>query len=288
MEHAIFAPVSLMFLIAGAALAIFLLRQRTGRDELRLDAEAIRSIWRVGPVSWSKTIPRSKTAQLTVVRRSLHGHGTAGEELRDYHVLVAEDETGRRRNLVANYPRRMLLALALELSSRWKALAIDPDLVGIGVGKLAVAEDTEIPTDIRERFQPPRGTRLIFERVDKRGVRITKPPDGFFNAGVFVLLSLSVASLGLASTHAMSAMLGANEGDLLIVRFLIWVFVGLGILLGVVCLTVAVGIATSGFVLIATPDSPQAGDEWLVLGDVLQYLEEAGDRVDPHRHEDRL
>ena len=128
----------------------------------------------------------------------------------------------------------MLLALALELSSRWKALAIDPDLVGIGVGKLAVAEDTEIPTDIRERFQPPRGTRLIFERVDKRGVRITKPPDGFFNAGVFVLLSLSVASLGLASTHAMSAMLGANEGDLLIVRFLIWVFVGLGILLGVV------------------------------------------------------
>ena len=128
-ERAILAPASLAFLIAGAALAIFLLRHRTVRDELRLEPEAIRAIWRLGPISWSKTVPRSTTVQLTVVRRSWYESADlAWVGRRDHHALVAEDETGRRRTLVANYPREMLLVLAVELSSRWKALSIDTDL----------------------------------------------------------------------------------------------------------------------------------------------------------------
>ena len=108
----------------------------------------------------------------------LPGRESDGGEPGDYHVLVAEDETGRRRDLVANYPRDMLLALAVELSSRWKAPVIDPDVDGVGAGKLAVVEDTEVPTDIRERRDLPLGSRLICEHLGGRGVRITKPPDG--------------------------------------------------------------------------------------------------------------
>jgi hypothetical protein len=110
------------------------------------------------------TIPRSKTVQLKVDRRSWHGDAcTAGGKRPDFHALVAEDEIGRRRDLVANYPREMLLALARELSSRWKALPVGPDLLEIGAGKLAVGEDSEIPADIRERLDPPPWDAVDFD-----------------------------------------------------------------------------------------------------------------------------
>ena len=189
----------LAYLVGGAGLAIVQLRRRAGRCELRLDAGAIRAIWRLGPISWSKTVPRSDAAQLTVVRRGhLLDARPIGGKPGDYHVLVAEDETGQRRDLVANYPRDMLLALAVELSSRWKAPDIDPDVDGVGAGKLAVVEDTEVLTDIRERRDRPLGSGLICERVGGRGVRITKPPDGLAStAGCLI----SMLGIGLHAPH---------------------------------------------------------------------------------------
>ena len=54
----------LVYLGGGVGLAIDQIRRRAGRCELRLDAGAIRAIWRLGPISWSKTVRRSDAAQL--------------------------------------------------------------------------------------------------------------------------------------------------------------------------------------------------------------------------------
>jgi hypothetical protein len=134
----------LAYLVGGAGLAIVQVRRRAGRCELRLDAGAIRAIWRLGPISWSKTVPRSDAAQLAVVRKGYFVDDARPIEGKpgDYHVLVVEDEIGQRRNLVANYPRDMLLALAVELSSRWKApdIGIVPVSANLGLFRLTLGK----------------------------------------------------------------------------------------------------------------------------------------------------
>ena len=248
---------ALAYLVGGAGLAIVQLRRRAARCELRLEAGAIRAIWHLGPISWSKTVSRSGAAQLTVVRR---GHsldaGPIGGKPGDYHVLVAEDETGQRRVLVANYPRDMLLALAVELSSRWKAPDIDPDVDGVGAGKLAVVEDTEVPTDIRERRDRPLGSGLICERVGDRGVRITKPPDGLASTpGCMIsMFGIAVTPLIIAVILSMSLILYRNGADPRIARILTSLCIGVGVFCCAFTLVVAVGMSTARFVLTATPD----------------------------------
>jgi hypothetical protein len=256
-EHALAALASLPFLITGAVLAIAVVPERTGRDELSLDRDAIRATWRLGPISRSRTVPWCRIEQLTVVRRSLHLNGSpAAGAPGDYHVLVAEDATGRRRDLVANYPREILLALAVELSSRWKVPDIDPDVDGVGAGKLAVVEDTEVPTDIRERRDLPLGSRLICERVSGRGVRITKPPDGLAQgAGCLIFMGgFGVTALVGAVTLLMHLLLYWSGDDLRIARILTYGGIGLGALWCAFTLVVAVGVSTGRFVLTATPD----------------------------------
>jgi hypothetical protein len=246
----------LVCLGGGVGLAIDQLRRRASRCELRLDAGAIRAIWRLGPFSWSKTVRRSDAAQLAVVRK---GHtldaSPIGGKPGDYHVLVVEDETGQRRKLVANYPRDMLLALAVELSSRWKAPDIDPDVDGVGAGKLAVIEDTEVPTDIRERLNRPLGSGLICERVGDRGVRFTKPPDGLASTPgcVMSMIGILLAPLIVAVILSFSLALYRNGADPL-ARILTFVGIGVGVLWCVFVLVVAFGMSTARFVLTATPD----------------------------------
>ena len=228
-----------------------------GRCELRLDAGAIRAIWRLGPISWSKTVRRSDAAQLAVVRRSISLDASPiGDGPGDYHVLVAEDVTGRRRDLVANYPREILLALAVELSSRWKVPDIDPDVDGVGAGKLAVVEDTEVLTDIRERRDLPLGSRLICEGVGGRGVRVTKPPDGLVrSAGCLIfMVGFGVTALILAVNFLMPLLLYWSGDSLRIARILTYGGIGLGALWCAFTLIVAVGVSTGRFVLSATPD----------------------------------
>jgi hypothetical protein len=242
----------------GVGLTIDQLRRRAGRCELRLDAGAIRAIWRLGPISWSKTVRRSKAAQLAVVRRSyfLVDASPIGGKPGDYHVLVVEDETGQRRNLVANYPRDMLLALAVELSSRWKAPDIDPDVDGVAAGKLAVGEDTEVPTDIRERLDRPLGSGLICERVGGRGVRFTMPPDGLASTPgcMSAMFGIFLAPAIVAVILSFSLALYRNGADPSLAHILTFVGIGVGVLWCVFFLVVAFGLSTARFVLTATPD----------------------------------
>jgi hypothetical protein len=256
-KRVVFGLVGLAYLVGGAGLAIVQLRRRAGRCELRLDAGAIRAIWRLGPISWSKTVRRSDAAQLTVVRRGyLLDAGPIGGKPGDYHVLVAEDKTGKRRALVANYPRDMLLALAVELSSRWKAPDIDPDVDGVGVGKLAVVEDTEVVTDIRERRDRPLGSGLICELVGGRGLRITKPPDGLASTPgcMMSMFGIAFSPLIAAVILSMSLALYRNGADPRLARYLTDVGIGVGVLCFVFSLVVAWGMSTARFVLTATPD----------------------------------
>ena len=223
----------LAYLVGGVGLAIDQVLRRASRCELRLDAGAIRAILALGPISWSKTVPRSAASQLAVVRRGhmLDASPIAGKP-GDYHVLVAEDETGQRRVLVANYPRDMLLALAVELSSRWKSPDIDPDVDGVGAGKLAVVEDTEVLTDIRERRDRPLGLGLICERLGGRGVRITRPPHGLASSrGCLIsMFGIAITPLIFAAVLSIPLTLYRNGFDLLFARLLTFVCIGAGVL----------------------------------------------------------
>ena len=135
-------------------------------------------------------------------------------------------------------------------------LDIDPDVDGVGAGKLAVVEDTEVPTDIRERRDRPLGSRLICEPVGGRGVRITKPPDGLAStAGCLIFMfGIGVTALILAVILSMPLLLDRSGGDLRIARILTFVGIGLGVLWCAFALVVAVGMSTARFVLTATPD----------------------------------
>ncbi len=256
-ERSVIGLSGLASLVGGVALAIVQLRRRADRCELRLDAGAIRAICHLGPISWSKTVPRSSASQLTVVRRGywLDARPIEGKP-GDYHVLVAEDETGQRRVLVANYPRDMLLALAVELSSRWKAPDIDPDVDGVGAGKLAVVEDTDVLTDIRERRDQPLGSGLICERVGGRGIRITKPPDGLASTrgcvSSMVAIGLMVLIFGVVLCVAVT--LDRNGTDPRLVRIVTFVGIGAGVLSCAFFLIATVWTSTARFVLTATPD----------------------------------
>jgi hypothetical protein len=275
-ERRAIVALSLALVIGGFALAIEVLRQHAGRDDVRLDAGAIRATWRLGPLSWSKVVRRSKVAQFTVVHRSWH-QPLATEDVYDqafmplaksryadankasangyeYYALAAEDERGRRRTLVDNYPRDMLRSLAVELSSQWKALAIDPDLLDVGAGKLAVGEDTDIPTEIRERSRPPRGTRLILEHLANRGVQITMPPRGVasLHFGAPMLLGAGLLMWGILVIAPEIA--GQNEVGFGVDRLNTWAGAAVRGVFGVVLIVAAARSAISGYVLTATPD----------------------------------
>ncbi|MHC5539259.1 hypothetical protein ACYOEI_13660 [Singulisphaera rosea] len=249
-------PIALLFLILGVALAISATRWWGGPVRLILEAEAIRIARRIGPIAWSKAIPRAEVAQLTVIRRSWFiDPGQDGSESRDYHALVAEDVSGRKRTLAAHYPRESLLALALEISSHWKGLTIDPDFDSPGPGKLAVGEDTEIPTDIRERSSPPRGTRLTLEPVGRRGVRITIPPAGYSHprfilsllAGLFLLAWAAVLALPPILDHVV----GKPPGE----ELMTWTGVGLRAGVGLLALLAAAQSTALQHTLLATPET---------------------------------
>lgn len=247
----------LAYLGGGVGLAIDQLRRRAGLCELLLDAGAIRATWRLGPIAWSKTVRRSGAAQLAVVRRghSLNASPIGGKP-GDYYVLVVEDEIGQRQDLLAKYPRDMLLAVAVELSSRWKAADIDPDVDGVGAGKLAVVEDTEVATDIRERRNRPLGSGLICERMGGRGVRFTKPPDGLASTPgcMFSMIGILLAPLVVAVILSVSLGLYRNGVDPSIARIVAFLGIGVGVLWCVSVFVVAFGMTTARFVLTATPD----------------------------------
>jgi hypothetical protein len=198
-----FFAVVLVPIVISATLVFFdLLRQRSGRDELRIDARSIRSTWRLGPFARTTTVPRSGLVQFTVVLRARGQPGPERDGRSEYHALTAEDADGRRQTLVAHYPREFLLALADELATRSKALWFDPDLGAFDAAKAAVGEDSEVPTDVRERRDRPRGTRLAFERVGVHGVRIAQPPGCVTRAVCAACLLAGVALLACAAATA--------------------------------------------------------------------------------------
>lgn len=278
-DRVVLFSIGLIFFTCGVALAVLLVRRRVGWDEVTLEAGAIHAIWRVGPMSWGRTVPRSKVAQLTVVRRAWDTSAGApiwngrtceevsaiaesqnaspppdGVSCEDYYDLAAEDEGGRRRTLVANYPREMLLALAAELSSRWKGLAVDLDFAEPAVGKLPCSEDTEIAADIRERVDPPRGTKLRCETLKEGEVRITKPASGVFSLGFVFTLFFGVVLLVWAILLAVPSLIGVQAGAAEFDDVDTWVGVGIRALVGLGAIVLAVRIAVYSFALIATSD----------------------------------
>ena len=254
LQIALLIPLALSFLAVGLIRAIEVLRRRTGRDELILDAEAIRTVWRLGPIFWSKTVRRADTAQLTVVR-SCWSQASSVWRGEHYYALIAEDRNGRGRALVGNYSHEMLVALAAELSSRWKTLPVDPDLAGIGSGKLAVAGGSESPTAIRERFRPPSGTRLIFERSGKREVRISRPPATLSSAGAVCLLLAGAGALGVMICRTAPPIAGTRTGGLNHERLFDWLLVSVLVLVAGIGLVIAERFAIPRHELIASPES---------------------------------
>lgn len=187
-----FLLVSAGLLAWGTCLSTMIVTRACGRDEIRLDPGAIRRIWRLGLLSWTTRVSASKVAQFVVVRRgrTVSHDGFVSEA---FHALVVQDGRGRRRTLLDNYPRETFLALADALSSRWKDLSIDPDFMDVAPGKIAVTEDSEVATDVRDRPKPPEGTRLKLERVGKGAVQITKPAKRIASPSGIAWLGLSVA-----------------------------------------------------------------------------------------------
>ncbi|WZP00909.1 hypothetical protein EP7_002568 [Isosphaeraceae bacterium EP7] len=243
-REAFLVLVCLTILASVPSLVFNLLRRLAGRDELTLDAVAIRATWRLGPLSWSTTARRSDVAQFTVTREGGGGH-----------LLAAEDDFGRMRILGGNYSREMLMALAVELSTRWKELPIDPDFVEVGPGKLAVREHSNVSTGIRERRDLPAGSRLTIEHLVTGETRIIRPRKGF---RVFESTNVTASGIGVlifALSAALLPFLGLPVDSTKLDQFSNLFCSGLLLIYLCVFVVLSTRDAISSQALTVTPDS---------------------------------
>jgi hypothetical protein len=133
---------------------------------------------------------------------------------------------------------------------------IDPDVDGVGAGKLAVVEDTEVLNDIRERRDRPLGSGLIRERLGGGGVRITRPPDGLTSPGgcLISMTRIGVTALLFTAIVLIALVLYWNGDGSLLACILAFVCIGVGVLWCAFALVATLVMPTARFVLTATPD----------------------------------
>ncbi|MDB5349530.1 MAG: hypothetical protein JWN86_777 [Planctomycetota bacterium] len=205
------AIVPLVFIAAGLALIFIGLYMITGRDEVVLTNRDVRTVMHVGPFHWARSMRRDRLRQFTVVQRLDAEQSPALAHSR--WSLRAEDDRGRSKDLLRAYPHDLLRALADDLAVRSRTLPLDSAEMFDVPGKVVVREESDVPTDVRQRVEQPVGSTATLETL-KDGIRISIPPKGFrqgssFFAKVFVIFWCLIT--GIMTTTFASVILSGGE-----------------------------------------------------------------------------
>jgi hypothetical protein len=242
-----FTIILLCFLAIGFAVLFFGLYLIAGRDEIVLDPSHLASVMIAGPFRWSRRVRRERIRQFTVVESmassDVHStqvfHGAT-------HTLRVEVEDGRARALLRPYPHECIRALADDLANRCKTMPIDSLDIQAVPASVAVNEESDVPTEIRDREEQPSSSSAIVEQT-AGGLRIELPAKGFWRgspifAKVFVFFWCTIVGL-LITVFTATALAGGKAGKgpgnppsnvFLVLFFTPFVLVGLGGILGLV------------------------------------------------------
>ena len=190
----------LIFIALGLGLLFLGLYLVAGRDEVRLTPSLLRIVMVVGPLRWSKKIRRERIRGLTVVETiSLSDSNSLKIFHGATHTLRVEDDRGRTKNLLRPYPHEMIRELADDLATRSKTMPLDSSDIQQVQAKVLVTEESDIPTDIRDRDRQPTTSSAILEQTTD-GIRIELPAKGFWRgssayAKFFVFFWCSMTTL---------------------------------------------------------------------------------------------
>jgi hypothetical protein len=168
---------------------VIMLQEQRGTDELILTSQWLQAIHRLGPIRWSTSALLGFVEKFKVVRQA---ESDPGEPLDVRHSLKMELAIGDEKELIAGYPRALLLALAQDLSIRCKRFRQDLDDDIEVPMKRPVIEDSEVPTEILDRIEKPSRTSISVE-FKGDGIVFTSPVL-FTHRGMFRLLMICAAS----------------------------------------------------------------------------------------------
>jgi hypothetical protein len=190
----------LLFVAIGLAMLFLGLYMIVGRDEVVLTPSLLRIVMVVGPLRWSKKIRRERIHGLTVVEvtsssdtfgKAAFGGGT--------HSLRVEYDRGRAKNLLQPYPHKLIRKLADDLATRSKNMPLDSLDIQQVQPQVLVTEESDVPTEIRDRNQQPTTSSAILEQTID-GIRIELPAKGYWrgssiSAKFFVFFWCTITSL---------------------------------------------------------------------------------------------
>ena len=242
---ALMSVVPLIFVALGLAILFAGLHAIVGRDEVGISPGDVRGIMRAGPFRWTRSVRRDRLRQFTVVR-SATPPVAAGLAPGNEFNLRAELEGGKSKILLRSYPHDVVLALAADLAMRCKTLPMDAADFVETPPKVVVREESDVPTDIRERDTQPPDSAAILERSEGY-LRISLPPAGFWRGSpafikFFVFFWCAITSL-LVVAFTVTVWTGGKverQGGFpesnwfLVLFFTPFVLIGIGGLLGLI------------------------------------------------------
>jgi len=166
---------SIVFIIGGCIPAGMGLLILFGRCRVEWKAGRLQSSERLGPLYWTRRLPRKPVRKLEVAAATSSSGNAAPRQIESFSGLVAFYEDGSKNMIAFGYPKDWMLALAQELKTYLGSDATSVGSVPVVVEKLPGVE----PDDDEEDLRQPPGCRVQLEERGA-GLRLIVPPAGIW------------------------------------------------------------------------------------------------------------
>jgi hypothetical protein len=230
--EAVFSLFQIPFVLVGSLPLVIGLLILAGRCRVEWKDGRLRATEVLGPLRWTRRLPRQAIRRLGVMAASGSDSGRPGA-LASFCGLFAEYEGGRRRTVVLGYPRSWLVALATELQTLIGASG--SGAAGIEVEVLEPAAPGDDDGADREVVQPA-ASRVHLEQWSS-GLRLTVPPAGLWRGskGLFLFGLFWCSFMAVFTAFAATGDVEWDGASWVLFLFIagFWA-VGLGLLAGAV------------------------------------------------------
>jgi hypothetical protein len=229
----IFSVFPLLFVIAGCVPMVIGSGILFGRCRVEWQEGQLRSTELVGPLRWTRRLPRKPVRKLEVSAATSRSGNSPPRQMSNFSGLAVLFEDGSRKLLVVGYPKDWLLAVAQELSTyvgSVSASSMPP--------RVEVVEELDEPEQLDDTIlQQPPGSRVLLEEGGA-GVRLVVPPAGIWK-GSKGLFFFALFWCGFMCVFTGFSVFAQFKGDGN-VPMAFWIFIpafwliGLGLLAGAV------------------------------------------------------
>jgi hypothetical protein len=217
----------LLFVVAGSipiALGLWFI---AGRCQIGWSPSGLRVTERLGPLRWTRRMPREPVKRLAVSAGTSTNKASAAapKEFDGFAALMVEFVSGTKKLLALGYPKPMLLKVAEQLRSY------------IGGGEVEVVTPTAFDEPDEPPVEQPPGSAIVTEEHGDE-LRFLVPPAGLVrgSSGLFVfgiLWCLFMAVITGAFLFAGSSGQDQPEWFVWLIMILFWA-VGIGMLLAAI------------------------------------------------------